>query len=144
MTIDSLPPAPEPTDTPQQFNTKAFLWVAALDTWTNQTNATAAQVQTNKNSTDTNVSLSQSAAAASASSASASAVSASQSEGFRNQASSFATSASVSAAAAQAAAGLPSLVGKNGFVLGVNDDASGVSWRPAYTFGAEETFILGM
>lgn len=55
-----------------------------------------------------------------------------------------AESASVSAAAAQSAVGLPSLVGRNGHVLTVNDAADGVSWQPVQTFGAAETFILGM
>jgi hypothetical protein len=55
-----------------------------------------------------------------------------------------AETAETAAAAAQSAAGLPSLVGKNGFVLTVNSDALGVSWQPAQAFGASETFVLGM
>ena len=36
------------------------------------------------------------------------------------------------------------LVNKNGYVLKVNDDASGVSWQPAESFGAAETLVLSM
>jgi hypothetical protein len=36
------------------------------------------------------------------------------------------------------------LVNKNGYVLKVNDDASGVSWQPVDSFGASETFVLSM
>lgn len=41
MAITPLPSAPLPTDTPAQFNTKAFAWVAALDDWTTEANALA-------------------------------------------------------------------------------------------------------
>ena len=44
MTITALPPAPSPTDTPAQFNTKAFAFVAALDQFVTETNATALAV----------------------------------------------------------------------------------------------------
>jgi hypothetical protein len=137
MSITPLPSAPQVTDTPSQFNTKAFAWVQSLDTFTTQANA----LQTDVNSKQTQTANSASSALNSANNASASAT---QANTFRNQASDFATSAGVSAAAAQAAAGLPSLVGKNGFVLTVNDDASGVDFRPSQPFGSAETFILGM
>lgn len=39
MPISALPPAPQPTDTQAQFNTKAFNLVAALATFVTQTNA---------------------------------------------------------------------------------------------------------
>lgn len=39
MPISALPPAPQPTDTQAQFNTKAFNLVAALSTFVTQTNA---------------------------------------------------------------------------------------------------------
>ena len=39
MAIDTLPSAPQPTDTTSQFNAKAFAWVAALSTWTPATPA---------------------------------------------------------------------------------------------------------
>lgn len=44
MAITPLPPAPEPSDTQAQFNTKAFTFVAALDQFVTETNATAAAV----------------------------------------------------------------------------------------------------
>lgn len=44
MAITPLPPAPEPSDTQAQFNTKAFALVAALDQFVTETNATAAAV----------------------------------------------------------------------------------------------------
>lgn len=40
MTIPTLPSAPLVTDIPADFNTKAFNWVAALDNWTTEANAT--------------------------------------------------------------------------------------------------------
>ena len=44
MSITPLPTAPAVTDTTSEFNTKAFNWVAALDTFTTETNAIAEQV----------------------------------------------------------------------------------------------------
>ena len=44
MAITPLPPAPEPTDSTSQFNTKAFAFVAALDDFVTETNALAVQV----------------------------------------------------------------------------------------------------
>lgn len=41
MSITPLPPAPAITDTTSEFNTKAFNFVAALDTFVTETNATA-------------------------------------------------------------------------------------------------------
>jgi len=63
MAITPLPAAPLPSDSTLQFNTKTFAWVAALEDWTDETNATA-----------TAVTASQVAAAASASASAASAV----------------------------------------------------------------------
>jgi len=48
MAITPLPSAPLPTDTTAQFNTKAFAWVAALDTFTTQANAQAVATNTNE------------------------------------------------------------------------------------------------
>lgn len=48
MAITPLPSAPLPTDTTAQFNTKAFAWVAALDTFTTQANALATATNTNE------------------------------------------------------------------------------------------------
>jgi hypothetical protein len=137
MSISSLPAAPEVTDTPTQFNSKAFAWVASLDTFVTQTNALAVDVNAKQIAAANS-------ASSSSNSANNSALSASQSETFKNQAEGFSISASSSAAAAQAAAGLPGLIGKNGFVLTVNDDASGVDFRPIQTFGSAELFVLGM
>jgi hypothetical protein len=44
MAITPLPAAPETTDTPQQFNTKAFAWVQSLDTFVTEANAQAVDV----------------------------------------------------------------------------------------------------
>lgn len=44
MSITPLPTAPAVTDTTSEFNTKAFNWVAALDTFTTEANAQAAAV----------------------------------------------------------------------------------------------------
>jgi len=48
MPISALPSAPLPTDTQASFNTKAFAWVAALDTWTTQANTQATQTNLNE------------------------------------------------------------------------------------------------
>jgi hypothetical protein len=79
MAITPLPPAPEPTDSTGQFNTKAFAWVASLDTWTTEANA----LQTNVNALE----------AATASSASQAASSATQASGFADTALSHAQAA---------------------------------------------------
>lgn len=47
MAITPLPAAPETTDTPQQFNSKAFAWVQSLDGFVTEANAQAAQVDAN-------------------------------------------------------------------------------------------------
>jgi hypothetical protein len=44
MAITPLPPAPEPTDSTAEFNSKAFAFVAALDVFVTETNALAVQV----------------------------------------------------------------------------------------------------
>lgn len=44
MSITPLPTAPAVTDTTSEFNTKAFNWVAALDTFTTEANALASAV----------------------------------------------------------------------------------------------------
>ena len=41
MTIPALPAAPSPTDTPSEFNTKAFAFLAALDPWGDAADALA-------------------------------------------------------------------------------------------------------
>ena len=44
MSITPLPSAPQPTDSTAEFNTKAFAWVASLDTFVTETNALASDV----------------------------------------------------------------------------------------------------
>ena len=44
MAITPLPPAPEPTDSTAEFNSKAFAFVAALDDFVTETNALAVEV----------------------------------------------------------------------------------------------------
>ena len=48
MAITPLPPAPLPTDSTAEFNSKAFALVAALDPFVTQTNATAVEVDADK------------------------------------------------------------------------------------------------
>ncbi len=50
MAITPLPAAPETTDTPQQFNTKAFAWVQSLDTFVTEANAQATTVNSDASS----------------------------------------------------------------------------------------------
>lgn len=52
MAITPLPPAPLPTDTPTEFNAKAFDLVAALDDFVTETNATAAAVDADATAAD--------------------------------------------------------------------------------------------
>lgn len=44
MAITPLPDAPETTDTPQQFNAKAFIWVQSLEDFVTEANAQAIEV----------------------------------------------------------------------------------------------------
>lgn len=44
MTIPALPAAPAPTDTPAEFNSKAFAFLAALDPWGDAADALAVEV----------------------------------------------------------------------------------------------------
>lgn len=44
MAITPLPSAPQTTDTPQQFNSKAFAWVQSLDAFVTEANAQAVDV----------------------------------------------------------------------------------------------------
>ena len=72
MAITPLPAAPETTDTPQQFNSKAFAFVQALDGFVTEANAQATTI----NSNATNSTTSANTATTKASEASASANSA--------------------------------------------------------------------
>lgn len=53
MAITPLPPAPLPTDTPTEFNEKAFDLVAALEDFVTETNALAVAVDADATSADT-------------------------------------------------------------------------------------------
>jgi hypothetical protein len=102
MTITALPPAPSPTDTPAQFNTKAFAFVAALDDFVTEANATAVAVDADASAASASASTASGqaiAAAASASTAISEALSAASSA---NAAEASATAASNSANAAAA------------------------------------------
>jgi hypothetical protein len=53
MAITPLPDAPLTTDTPQQFNTKAFIWVQSLETFVTEANAQAVTVNSDASSAST-------------------------------------------------------------------------------------------
>ena len=61
MAITPLPPAPEPSDSTSEFNTKAFAWVASLDTFTTEANAlaTAADVDATTATTQAGIATTQ-------------------------------------------------------------------------------------
>ena len=73
MTITALPSAPLLTDTTENFNTKAFAWVGALDTFTDEANALAVAANddavTAANAADTATDKAAEAAAAAANAA---------------------------------------------------------------------------
>jgi hypothetical protein len=73
MAITPLPAAPETTDTPQQFNTKAFAWVQSLDTFVTEANAQATTVNSNASSASSSASTATTKAAEAAASAAAAA-----------------------------------------------------------------------
>lgn len=62
MTISALPPAPQPTDSTSQFNTKAFAFLAALDTFRTEANAQAVDVNTDAGTASTAASTATAAA----------------------------------------------------------------------------------
>lgn len=62
MAITPLPSPPEPTDSTSQFNTKAFAWVVALDTWTIEANALEANVNALESATASSASQAESSA----------------------------------------------------------------------------------
>ena len=90
--ITALPPAPQPTDTPAEFNTKGFATVAAQVAMIPQINTAAAQ--TNQNATAANER------------AVASAESAGQAQGFRDEAEGFRDTADTAAGTATTQAGI--------------------------------------
>lgn len=136
MSITPLPPAPQRTDGPTAFPIKADAWVAALANWTTQVNAVTVTINGQVIAVNTNRANAESAAIdaqSSAASASTSAINASNS----------ALSAQTAAAAVQSSAGFPSLSGKAGYVLSVNDSATNVEWRtPQGSQTAFETAIM--
>jgi hypothetical protein len=71
MAITPLPDAPETTDTPQQFNTKAFAWVQSLDTFVTEANAQATTVNSDASSASSSASTATTKAAEAAASAAA-------------------------------------------------------------------------
>jgi hypothetical protein len=71
MAITPLPAAPETTDTPQQFNTKAFAWVQSLDTFVTEANAQATTVNSDASSASGSASTATTKAAEAAASAAA-------------------------------------------------------------------------
>jgi hypothetical protein len=71
MAITPLPDAPETTDTPQQFNIKAFAWVQALDTFVTEANAQAVTVNSDASSASSSASTATTKAAEAAASAAA-------------------------------------------------------------------------
>lgn len=96
--IDALPPAPQPSDTPAEFNTKGFATVAAQVAMIPQINTAA--TQTNQNA----VAANERAVAADAS-ADAAAVEADLAMGYRNTANAAAGTATTQAGIATGAAG---------------------------------------
>ena len=76
MAITPLPAAPEPTDSTAEFNSKAFAWVAALDTFTTQANALETNVDGLESSTQVFAGQASNSASQAAASATASANSA--------------------------------------------------------------------
>jgi hypothetical protein len=73
MAITPLPDAPETTDTPQQFNTKAFAWVQSLDTFVTEANAQATTINSDASSASSSASTATTKAAEAAASAAAAA-----------------------------------------------------------------------
>jgi hypothetical protein len=73
MAITPLPPAPEPSDTPQQFNNKAFAFVDALDTFVTEANAQAVTVNSNASAASSSASTATTKATEAAASATAAA-----------------------------------------------------------------------
>lgn len=96
-TIDALPPAPQPTDTPAEFDSKAFASLAAQVALVTQANASAAA--TNQNAT-----AAHERASSAASSASTATTQADLAMGYRNTATAAATAATDKAAEATASA----------------------------------------
>lgn len=107
MAITPLPPAPEPSDTQAQFDTKAFALVAALDQFVTETNATALAVDAD--------------AATATAQAGIATTKAGEASGSANAASDSAAAAAISeSAAASDAANTAVLLATAGSMLGIN------------------------
>jgi|GEM_PF-1065960 len=102
-TISAFPPAPQPTDTPTEFDTKAFAKVNADVAFVPQANALASNVFNNATAAFERTAIAQAAASAASGSASAAAGSASGASGSASAAASSASTASSAAGTATAA-----------------------------------------
>lgn len=102
-TISALPPAPLATDTPTEFDAKAFALVAAQVGFVPQANAMSANVFNNATAAFERTAIAQAAASAASDSASAAASSASGAAGSASAASGSATLAGTHASTATAA-----------------------------------------
>lgn len=129
--ISALPPAPLVTDTPAEFDDKAYPFVQALDTLRSQMNTAATQTNQNAVASKEGADASNTSAGASAASAGASAASATTAAGHADRAEDAEQGALNAAAAAGAAIGLPVLEGKAGLSLVVKNDETGVAWSSA-------------
>lgn len=101
-TISAFPPAPQPTDTPAEFDVKAFAKVNADVAFVPQANALASNVFNNATAAFERTVIAQAAASAASGSASAAAGSASAASGSASAAAGSASSASTSAGNAAA------------------------------------------
>ncbi|WP_289241863.1 hypothetical protein [Delftia sp.] len=102
-TISALPPAPLATDTPTEFDAKAFAMVAAQVGFVPQANALASNVYNNATAAFERTTIAQAAASASSGSASEAAGSASAASGSASAAASSASTAASAASSATAA-----------------------------------------
>lgn len=102
-TISAFPPAPQPTDTPTEFDAKAFAKVNADVAFVPQANALASNVFNNATATFERSVIAQAAASAASGSASAAAGSASAASGSASAAASSASTASSAASSATGA-----------------------------------------
>jgi hypothetical protein len=104
MTITALPSPPLPTDTPADFNTKAFAFLGAMPAFVTETNAVASDVTTKQGTASTAATNAVNSATAAGNSATASANSATTASTQAGNASTSAGNALASANAAAASA----------------------------------------
>lgn len=127
--IDNLPPAPEPTDTPAQFNAKGFATVAAQVAMIPQINDSTAKTYQNALATNE-------LATAADASASAAALESDAAMGYRNQAGAHASAASVSAGQA---AGSSTAAASSDLSAGNAATAAGLAKNAAQTAATTAT-----